>query len=121
MCLFDVVSHQLGTKPALSVSRLLLNRELYRVGQWPIIIPTAYREDYLGAIRRLGRCKSPEAFVRLLARAQEMTQLIGFQQGIAQSKEDYEAIGAFSEERAISAGAIHALLEKRNRNRCEVR
>lgn len=35
-----------------------------------ITIPAVYREDYLGAIRKLTRSREPDTYIRILQRAQ---------------------------------------------------
>ncbi len=61
------------------ISRIVLNRELYKDRQCPIIIPTVYRPDYMGAVKKLTKSNDPAAFVRMLARAQEFTARINFE------------------------------------------
>lgn len=53
------------------IARVMMNAELVAAGQTRIIIPTVYRDDYLGALRRLTRNKDPEVYIRMLQRAQE--------------------------------------------------
>ena len=53
------------------IARVMMNAELVATGQTRIIIPTVYRDDYLGALRRLTRNKDPEVYIRMLQRAQE--------------------------------------------------
>jgi len=52
------------------VSRVMMNAELVKAGQARIIIPTVYREDYMGALRQLTRQQLPAAYIRMLGRAQ---------------------------------------------------
>ncbi len=52
------------------ISRVMMNAELTSAKQTKIIIPTVYREDYLGALHRLTRTKDPSVFIRMLHRAQ---------------------------------------------------
>lgn len=52
------------------VSRALMNAELLAAGRSRIIIPTVYREDYLGALRRLSRDLDPTVLPPMLVRAQ---------------------------------------------------
>ena len=47
-----------------------MNAELVMAGQTRIMIPTVYREDYLGALRRLSRRSDPAVYIRMLQRAQ---------------------------------------------------
>ncbi len=58
------------------VARVMMNAELVKANQTRIIIPTVYRDDYMGALRRLTRRGDPQAYVRMLARAQEFSDTI---------------------------------------------
>ncbi len=60
------------------ISRIMMNSELVYNNECRIIIPTVYREDYLLALRRLSRSKDPEAYIKMLCRAQEFTASINF-------------------------------------------
>ncbi|WP_422082812.1 Fic family protein [Ulvibacterium sp.] len=51
------------------LARIMMNAELSTAQQTKIIIPTVYREDYLGALRRLTRNSDPKVYVRMLERA----------------------------------------------------
>jgi len=61
------------------LARIMMNAELENVNQNRIIIPTVYREDYLMALRHLSRAGEPEAYVRMLDRAQKFSSLINFE------------------------------------------
>ncbi len=50
-----------------------MNAELAKANQTRIIIPTVYRDDYLGALRRLTRNDDPSVYIRMLQRAQEFS------------------------------------------------
>jgi len=58
------------------IARVMMNAELVKQGQAKIIIPTVYREDYLGAIRRLTRQRDPDALIRMLQRVHEFSENI---------------------------------------------
>lgn len=58
------------------IARVMMNAELVKEKQTKIIIPTVYREDYLGALRRLTRQQDPIVYVRMLQRAQEFSATI---------------------------------------------
>jgi len=60
------------------VARALMNAELVASGQRRILIPTVYREDYLGALRELTRRDRPGLMLPMLERAQEFTGAIDF-------------------------------------------
>lgn len=51
------------------IARILMNAELSRGGLPRIIIPTVFREDYMGALRRLTRKGEPDTYVRMLRKA----------------------------------------------------
>lgn len=58
------------------IARVMMNAELVKEEQTRIIIPTVYRDDYLGALRRLTHQKDPRAYVRMLLRVQEFSATI---------------------------------------------
>lgn len=58
------------------IARVMMNAELVKAKQCKIIIPTVYRDDYLGALRQLTRRRTPEAYIRMLARAHEFSATI---------------------------------------------
>lgn len=60
------------------LARATMNAELNAFGEAHIIIATAYREDYLGALRRLSRNQDPVTYLRMLSRAQEFTSRLDF-------------------------------------------
>tara|TARA_R110002049_G_scaffold307628_1_gene508682 strand:+ start:1220 stop:2698 length:1479 start_codon:yes stop_codon:yes gene_type:complete len=51
------------------IARVMMNAELTTAKQTKIIIPSVYREDYLGALRRLTRNNDPLVYIRMLNRA----------------------------------------------------
>lgn len=58
------------------IARVMMNAELTKAGQSKIIIPTVYREDYMGALRKLTRQSDPETYIRMLQRAHEFSNTI---------------------------------------------
>jgi Fic family protein len=58
------------------IARVMMNAELVKAGQSKIIIPTIYREDYMGALRRLTRQGDPDPYIRMLQRAHEFSENI---------------------------------------------
>src|SRR3546814_13106058 len=59
------------------LARVMMNAELVSAGQTKVIIPTVFREDYLGALRLLTRRQQPDTFIRMLQRAQQFSAKIG--------------------------------------------
>jgi hypothetical protein len=78
------------------LARIMMNAELVHRGQSRIIIPTVYRDDYLGALRRLSRHGDPAAYVRMLQRAHQFSASITGED-MAQMQVRLEAASAFSE------------------------
>jgi len=78
------------------MARVMMNAELSAAGQTKIIIPTVYREDYLGALRRLTRNNDPTVYIKMLERVQAFSHtLLG--NDMAQLEATLEASNAFKE------------------------
>lgn len=58
------------------IARVMMNAELSTASQTKIIIPTVYREDYLGGLRRLTRNQDPSVYIRMLNRAQAFSDTL---------------------------------------------
>lgn len=58
------------------IARVMMNAELTTSAQTKIIIPTVYREDYLGGLRRLTRNQDPKVYTRMLKRAQAFSDTL---------------------------------------------
>ncbi|WP_373519901.1 Fic family protein, partial [Pricia sp.] len=58
------------------IARVMMNAELTTANQTKIIVPTVYREDYLGGLRRLTRNNDPKVYIRMLERAQVFSHTI---------------------------------------------
>lgn len=58
------------------IARIMMNAELVKANQTRIIIPTVYRDDYLGALRILTRKNDSSAYIRMLQRAQEFSETL---------------------------------------------
>ncbi len=58
------------------IARVMMNAELSTANQTKIIIPTVYREDYLGGLRRLTRNNDPKVYTRMLERAQAFSDTL---------------------------------------------
>jgi hypothetical protein len=48
------------------IARVMMNAELVKAEQSKIIIPSVFRIDYLGALRRLTRQNDPDVYIRML-------------------------------------------------------
>lgn len=60
------------------LARVMMNAELIAGGQHRIIIPTVYREDYLGALRALTRSGRADVLAPMMDRAQLLVSRIDF-------------------------------------------
>nr|AOE12651.1 Fic family protein [uncultured bacterium] len=58
------------------LARVMMNAELSSAAQSKIIIPTVYREDYLGGLRRLSRHQDADVYIRMLSRAQTFSHTL---------------------------------------------
>jgi len=67
------------------IARVMMNAELVKANQTRIIIPTVFREDYLGALRRLTRNDNATTYIRMLQRTQEFSTTL-----IANNMEELE-------------------------------
>lgn len=55
------------------IARIMMNAELSSKGLSKIIIPTVYREDYMGALRKLTRQRIADPYIRMLSRAYDFS------------------------------------------------
>ncbi len=79
------------------VARAIMNAELVSGGLSRIIIPTVYREDYLGGLRVLTRRGDPEPFVKVLDYAQAVTSWVDYTD-LDRAIAMFEACHAFDDE-----------------------
>ena len=55
------------------IARVMMNAELVKEGQSKIIIPTVYREDYMGALKKFTKQRTCESYIKMLQRAHEFS------------------------------------------------
>ncbi len=77
-------------------ARIMMNAELVAGGQERIIIPTAYRTDYPGALKALSRNGHTTPLIRMLDYAQQYTHAIDWSD-LARARQMLEQTGAFAE------------------------
>ncbi len=58
------------------LARVMMNAELTNTAQTKIIIPTVYREDYLGGLRKLSRNQDATVYIRMLNKAQAFSNTL---------------------------------------------
>ncbi|MFN5168156.1 MAG: Fic family protein [Cyclobacteriaceae bacterium] len=55
------------------IARVMMNAELSSKGLVKIIIPTVFREDYMGALRKLTRQQMADPYIRMMLRAYDFS------------------------------------------------
>jgi hypothetical protein len=58
------------------IARIMMNAEFVKAGQSKIIIPTVYRDDYLGTLRKLTRQSDPQPYITMMQRVHEFSENI---------------------------------------------
>ncbi|MBN8707285.1 MAG: Fic family protein [Bacteroidetes bacterium] len=89
------------------IARIMMNAELTKEGQTKIIIPTVYREDYVGALRRLSRQNDPSAYIHMITRAWEFSETIIGDDMVAMEKL-LDASNAFKEHDKAMLKILHS-------------
>lgn len=51
------------------IGRIMMNAELVKYGQSKIIIPTVYRDDYMGALKKMTKQGKSDTYIKMLQRA----------------------------------------------------
>jgi len=78
------------------MARIMMNAELVSEGQSKIIIPTVYRDDYLGVLRKLTRQGETGSYIRMLLRAYDFSETV-FGEDIQEMQRHLENCNAFME------------------------
>ncbi len=60
------------------MARVMMNAELVAAGQSRIFIPSVYRNEYIGSLKRLTNHRDPDGFIRVMGNAQEFVSRIDF-------------------------------------------
>jgi hypothetical protein len=79
------------------LSRIAMNREFHMADQVPIIIPTVYRSDYIGAIKKLTKTNKPNVYIKMLKRAQAFTASLDYS-SFESAREGFSKARAFSDD-----------------------
>ena len=74
----------------------MMNAELSSKGLSKIIIPTVYREDYTGALRKLRRQRIADPYIRMMRRAYEFSSTINHE-SLEEMEKYLQACDAFKE------------------------
>ena len=78
------------------IARIMMNAELTCAHQSKIIIPTVFRDDYLGTLRKLTRQVDCDPYIKMLQRAHEFSENI-FGDNLNEMQEYLKQCNAFSE------------------------
>ncbi|MCU4186322.1 Fic family protein [Acidiferrimicrobium sp. IK] len=76
------------------IARIMMNAELTAADQMRTIVPTVFRDDYLGALRRLSREDDPSVLTKALRYANDWTARIDFSD-LAGARDQMAATNAF--------------------------
>ena len=76
------------------LARVMMNAELLAAGRTRILIPSVYRGEYVGSLKRLTNHADPAAFLRVMAHAQEFASRIDFTD-LEQARQALVACDAF--------------------------
>lgn len=76
------------------IARVMMNAEFSSKGLSKIIIPTVYRDDYIGAIKKLTKQRESDAFIRMLLRAWEFSSNI-YDENLDQMEAYLQSCNAF--------------------------
>ena len=78
------------------IARIMMNAELTSAGQSKIIVPTVFRDDYMGGLRKLTRQGASNSYIRVMEKAHEFSGNI-FGDDIDEMEEYLRQCNAFSE------------------------
>jgi hypothetical protein len=78
------------------IARVMMNAELVSAGQNKIIIPTVYRDDYMGALKKLTNQSDAVTYIKMMERAREFSKNI-YGEDMDQMEKYLDQCGAFKE------------------------
>ena len=79
------------------ISRLVMNAELVSAGQAKVIVPTVFRQDYIGALRRLSRNGDPDVLIAAMNRLRDFSRRLSCD-SFDTARRQLEASSAFSDD-----------------------
>ncbi len=88
------------------IARVMMNAELSSKGLSKIIIPTVYREDYMGALRKLTRQQIADPYIRMMLRALEFSSTLS-QASMDEMEQYLETCDAFKEPKEGKLKFLH--------------
>ena len=82
------------------ISRLMMNAELTAAGQTKVMVPTVFRPDYIGALRRMSRDGDPDVLIAAMSRLWDFSQWLSCGD-FEVMKERLEKSNAFSDDAGV--------------------
>jgi Fic family protein len=79
------------------ISRLMMNAELVSAGESKVLVPTVYRQDYIGALRRLSRNGDPDVLISAMNRLRDFSRRLACG-SFEVAKRQLEGASAFSDD-----------------------
>ncbi|MCF8284510.1 MAG: Fic family protein [Sphingobacteriales bacterium] len=79
------------------IARVMMNAELVNAGQSKIIIPTVFREDYMGALKKFTKQRKCDTYIKMLQRAHEFSSNV-FDENMDDMEEYLSSCNAFIED-----------------------
>ena len=77
--------------------RPAMNAELVSAGQAKVIVPTVFRQDYIGALRRLSRNGDPDVLIAAMNRLRDFSRRLSCD-SFDTARRQLEASSAFSDD-----------------------
>jgi Fic family protein len=82
------------------IARVMMNAELVNSGQSKIIIPTVFREDYMGALKKFTKQRKCDTYIKMLQRAHEFSANV-YDENMDDMEEYLSSCNAFIEDADI--------------------
>lgn len=82
------------------IARVMMNAELVKAGQSKIIIPTVYREDYMGALKKFTKQRKCDTYIKMLQRAHEFSANV-YSENMDDMQEYLTSCNAFIEDAEV--------------------
>jgi hypothetical protein len=82
------------------IARVMMNAELVKAGQSKIIIPTVFREDYMGALKKFTKQRKCDTYIKMLQLAHEFSAKV-YAEKMDEMQEYLTSCNAFNEDSDI--------------------
>lgn len=82
------------------IARVMMNAELVKAGESKIIIPTVFREDYMGALKKFTKQRKCDTYIKMLQRAHEFSANV-YSENMDEMQEYLTSCNAFIEDSEV--------------------